>query len=202
VLAVNSIKEPGVQLRDLKTGSVLQTLRHPTGVQAAAWPPDGHLLATGCDNHRIYLWDAASGKQQAVLEGHHWEVHSLSFDQDGGQLLSFGWDMTVRLWDVGARRQLLNLTDVRAVSFTRAQRLKVAVLAGNKVQLWECVPSAEYRVLHGSTNVVYPVDFSPDGRLLTSADYGGPSGCGTRPRAGNSPGFPTTPASRPSGILR
>ena len=41
------------------------------------------------------------------LEGHGWEVSKLTFDATGNRLLSFGWDMTLRLWNVPARRLAL-----------------------------------------------------------------------------------------------
>ena len=34
-----------------------------------AWSPDGTTLATPCDDRKIYLWDAATGKRRVTLEG-------------------------------------------------------------------------------------------------------------------------------------
>jgi hypothetical protein len=158
----------GVLHRDLPGGAVVQTLPHLRGVEAVAWHPGGRLLATG-EGKDIHLWDAQTGKPQADLQGHSWDVDDLTFDRDGDRLLSFGWDMTVRLWDVWTRRELLTLGEVWAVSFSRDGPLRTAVLRGRQVQLWECVASSECRVLHGPEHNLYSVAFSPDARWLAAA---------------------------------
>src|SRR5262249_52157192 len=60
-LAISSTGEHQVQVRDLESGQSLYALPHPAGVQAVAWHPEGRLLATGCDDRRIYLWDGVPG---------------------------------------------------------------------------------------------------------------------------------------------
>jgi WD40 repeat protein len=97
-----------------------------------AWHPDGKLLATGCDDRRIYLWDGNTGEPRGVLEGHGWEVHDLAFNHKGDWLASFGWDMTLRLWDVATRKQLWHLENVRVVSFRRDERFMGAAIAGRR----------------------------------------------------------------------
>ena len=48
----------------------------------------------------IVLWDVASGKLKATLEGHTGFVNSVVFSSDGTTLVSGGDDNTVKLWDV------------------------------------------------------------------------------------------------------
>lgn len=63
---------------DVRTGNELFNLKWPTDgdgeVRRAAFSPDGKWIATaGCENGSIFypcLWDAATGKLQAKLEGH------------------------------------------------------------------------------------------------------------------------------------
>ena len=47
----------------------------------------------------IRLWDASTGRQIRVLEGHTGDITSLSFSADGRLLASKSWDGTVRLWN-------------------------------------------------------------------------------------------------------
>jgi serine/threonine protein kinase/WD40 repeat protein len=166
-LAVSSIQPPQVEVRDLKDGRVLYSLPHPAGIQGVAWHPQGRVLATACDDHRIYLWDGGSGGPRGVLEGHGWEVHDLAFDRTGEWLASFGWDMTLRLWELGTRKQLWHLEDVRVVAFRHDEPLMAAGISGGLVRLWTCVPSGEFRVVRQvATGRPQGFDFSPDSRWL------------------------------------
>src|SRR5262249_7009630 len=122
-----------VQVRALQSGRTLYTLPHPAGVQAVAWHPQGRLLATGCDDRRIYLWDGVNGAQRGVFEGHSWEVHDLAFSQSGDWLASFGWDMTLRLWDVATGKPLWHLEDVRVIGFRPEEPLQAAAISGRQV---------------------------------------------------------------------
>jgi serine/threonine protein kinase/WD40 repeat protein len=165
-LAVTSVRQFRVQVRDLEDGHILYDLAHPAGVQAAAWHPDGSLLATGCNDQRIYLWDGVTDERRRVMEGHRWEVADLAFNQRGDCLGSFGWDMTGRLWEVPTGKQICQLDNVRLVSFRRDAELGAAAITGRRVQVWAQTPSAEYHVLRGSDLGLETVGFSPNGRYV------------------------------------
>jgi WD40 repeat protein len=168
LVAVASQAQSGVQLRELPGGRVTRELKHPQGVQGVAWQPGGDLLAAGCDDHRIHLWDASSGQEQGVLEGHAWEVHDLAFDATGRWLASFGWDYSLRVWDMDTRRQVLDQQDVRVVSFRTDGPLMAAGMAGRKVQVWSLSPSPVYDSLHNWHRRALWMTFSPDGRWLVA----------------------------------
>jgi serine/threonine protein kinase/WD40 repeat protein len=166
-IALSSTQQHGVQVRDLLSGRVMYSLPHPAGVQAVAWHPRGQLLATGCDDHLIYLWDGSSGERQGVLEGHSWEVHDLAFDNTGEQLASFCWDMTLWLWDVATRKPLWQVENIRVFSFCREGPLQAAGISGRQVRLWTCVPSPEFHMFRGPTQGLNGGALvSPDGRFL------------------------------------
>ncbi len=165
-VAVASNDPPGVQVRDLRTGAVTFERRHPAPVDAAAWSPEGSLLAVACNDQKIYLWDTSTGKELGTLAGHHWAVHDLCFDATGRWLASFGWDMTLRFWDVGSRRQILHLNEVRVTSFRPEGGMAVAGISGRQVKVWTFHPSAVYDQLHGVSRLTQQLNFSPDGRWL------------------------------------
>jgi WD40 repeat protein len=82
-------------------------------------------------------------------------------------LASFGWDMTLRLWEVATRKPLWYLENIRVASFCREGPLQAAGISGRQVRLWACVPSAEFHVLRGPTQRLWGGTFvSTDGRYL------------------------------------
>jgi sugar lactone lactonase YvrE len=69
---------------------------------AAAFSPDGRLLAVGTRAGPVLLWDLATGEECGTLRGHEGRVSSLAFSADGKTLASGCFDSTVLLWDVTA----------------------------------------------------------------------------------------------------
>ncbi|DBB18543.1 hypothetical protein WJX82_001381 [Trebouxia sp. C0006] len=77
--------DPVAQLTDLKTGKPAAALKgHLDYSFAAAWHPDGNLLATGNQDTTTRIWDIRQpGKSLAVLSGRMGAVRSLRFSSDG-----------------------------------------------------------------------------------------------------------------------
>ena len=59
-----------------------------------------NTIAVGSTNRDIFILDAITGSQTAVLPGHKHVVRSLTFSSDGTLLVSGGDDKTVGLWDM------------------------------------------------------------------------------------------------------
>ncbi len=108
-------QEPGgsVRLWNLKTGQLAATLYDTyRGYQftAAAFSPDGRMLAVGCTDTRIYVWDLDHPTAAPLqLGSHNASVSALVFSPDGRVLISGGHDARIYFWDVaqGASTQML-----------------------------------------------------------------------------------------------
>ena len=68
------------------------------------YTPDGNRIAVATDIG-IWIYDAQTGKELALLTGHTRRVTSLSFPADGRFLASGSSDGTVRLWDIDTGKQ-------------------------------------------------------------------------------------------------
>jgi WD40 repeat protein/serine/threonine protein kinase/tetratricopeptide (TPR) repeat protein len=167
-LAVSSFDRRTVQIWDLDTAKLAQTIRQPSGVYHLAWDPDGKLLATACQDYRCYVWQVDSGLRQAVLEGHQAEVVWVLFNRSGDLLASASWDGTTRLWDPSSGRMLLTSQGL-AVQFGPDDRL--AFINKFAMGIWQVEAARECRTFADPPNPgkgPYHADISPDGRWLAS----------------------------------
>jgi WD40 repeat protein len=157
------------------------TVRHPRGITGLAVSLDGATLATSGPDGTARLWDAASGKPLAVLQGHRGAVAAVAFARGGKTVVTGGFDGTVRLWDAStgkALKELLGHTrEVRAVSVS-ADGSRIASGGADKtVCVWDADrgdlirhirPYENKRVNNPEDGVVESVALSPDGQVVAS----------------------------------
>ncbi len=166
-------------------GSDYQTWHLPEGaiarlgkgrIEEVAFSPDGSLLAVA-SRIGIWLYDAATSRELALLTGHTSEVTSVSFSPDGSTLASGSRDATVKLWDVATRRNIATLTGhrhyVSSVSFSPDGSTLASGSWDYAVKLWDVATRRNIATLTGHTRLVSSVSFSPDGNTLASgsSDY-------------------------------
>lgn len=96
----------GVQLMDLSASdSVVEVLGLSKTVERLVISPDSTLLACGCSDGTIMLWDLTNTEMNSpaqTLVGHSGPVAALEFSPDGRWLVSGASDRTARLWDLNS----------------------------------------------------------------------------------------------------
>lgn len=92
-----------VVLRTLEANNTLYHLHgHTALVRRVIFSPDGTLLATAGNDHKIFLWSSLSGEILRILHGHQDNINDLLFSDDGKTLYSASHDGSIRAWQVDA----------------------------------------------------------------------------------------------------
>ena len=159
-----------------------------TGADNVSFSPNGQILASGCEDGLIRLWDVSTGEHKETFIAEHGRSLRVLFSRDGDTLASWG-SYEVNLWDVATSthkkttREYEYFVDVsiNAGGGTLASidnrnnfvRL-LDVITGEKkmrdhtIRLLDVITGKEDKKLRGHTKDVKSVTFSPDGRTLAS----------------------------------
>jgi len=78
-------------------------------VNSAAFSPDGSRIVTASQDNTARIWEAASGKEIAVLRGHEHYVNSAAFSPDGSRIVTASQDKTARIWDAASAKEIVVL---------------------------------------------------------------------------------------------
>jgi WD40 repeat protein len=155
-LVFDSGRHSGVRLWDATMGKLQRELDaefKKMYIAAAAYSPDGNLLALGRggevdgNNGKVFLLEPATGKKvRELTPGHQYGVTDLAFHPDGKHLASSGRDTVVRLWDASTGKLVKELGKARggqfkdwihAISFSADGRWLAAADMAGSVQVWQ-----------------------------------------------------------------
>ena len=138
--------------------------------------PDKTLLAVA-GSTGVWLYNAKTGGEIALLTGHTKPVSTVAFSPQGDLLVSGSYDGRLRIWNPLTRQLLRELTagsKVAAIAFSPDGRT-LASSNGRHIQLWDT-----YLWLHRLTlrrlafyqfkDSYYALAFSPDSRTLAIAN--------------------------------
>jgi WD40 repeat protein/serine/threonine protein kinase len=154
----------------------LPPLEHPRTVRSVAFHPDAKLLATGCEDRQVRLFDLQGDSPPFVLaksdgKGHSHIVTCVAFSPDGKFLATASYDETIILWNVEKRtfeKELLGHTNgVEALAFSPDGQSLASVAADRKVLLWD-LATGKPELLGEHKSWTRAVAFSPDGKLVAS----------------------------------
>lgn len=151
---------------DGRDDAMLWSMDAPTdGHSAIALHPAGTIIACGCEDGTIRLYDPEDGTPQGELIGHRNAVRDVSFDQTGESLASASADCTIREWDLttGAGTVIGRHGDTAmSVAFHPDGRRIASASHDDLVKYWDRRTNECLATLSLGVDVFYAV-FSPDG---------------------------------------
>ncbi|MGK7900628.1 MAG: P-loop NTPase fold protein [Hormoscilla sp.] len=147
-------------------------------VNATAIAPDGRSVVVGCGDGNLYRYDLLTGKALGEpFRGHDRTVLSVGFSPSGEEIVSGGFDGTVRLWSLDGkalgepfRRQYGR---IESVGFSPSGETIVSGGENGTVRLWSLDGKALGEPFLGHNGRVWSVGFSPSGETIVSGGFDG-----------------------------
>jgi WD40 repeat protein len=178
-------KDGCVQVWDVGNGLLLRTY---TGHQAAflshqtvptlvlSLRPDGKQVASAC-GPAIHLWNLATGKPEATLNGSADIITGLAFTTDGQRLVSCGNDKQVRMWDLANNKEdfsvQLDKSLPTALALSPNGKLVAVIDSDGWLTVWPTrgpLPATKFFLRQRAHQPPgNSVAFSPDGKFIATA---------------------------------
>jgi WD40 repeat protein len=163
--------ESTMGLWDMHSGKLLRRMgTHNLVDCAAAFAPDGRILAAAAQDDMIRLWDVATAGLLRQWKGPRAEA--LAFSPDGRSLaVATKYEKPgVRVWETATGQERLRLASggACAVAFAPDGRCLAAAGMDGTVRVWDWPSGQERCCLRGHTGVVNAVAFTPDGTGLVT----------------------------------
>ncbi|MFC1794056.1 hypothetical protein ACFL3Q_10775, partial [Planctomycetota bacterium] len=143
--------------------------------------PDGQHIATAVWDGTVLICNSEY-EEPASLEGHADGIRGIAYNADGTRLASISDDLTIRLWDTGTGREILVLDGgdpfLNNICFSRLTEEFIVGDFSNSLRVFSASPLSDARTetsmnLAGHTEMLYCINYSPDGNQLISSGQDG-----------------------------
>lgn len=156
---------------------VLKQQGHYFDMNTLAFSPDGQNIATGGEDGKVKLWNAASGFCFVTFPEHSASISAVEFAKQGQVLFSASLDGTVRAFDMVRYRNFRTFTSPKPVQFSSlaVDPSGEVVCAGSQdsfeIYMWSVQTGKLLDILEGHTAPVSGLSFSPAGDRLSSCSW-------------------------------
>jgi WD40 repeat protein len=151
-----------------------EALPHSIGGKLALCADGNRAVANEHGGAFVWLLDLKTGKEVRPARGHVGRVLGLAFSPDGGQLLTWGQDTTVRLWDAKTRQELHLLGKheggVNSAAFSADGSRIVSGGEDGTIRVWAAKSGKELGPRDRPRKKILSVALSRDGRRVLFAE--------------------------------
>ncbi|MFB9902824.1 nSTAND1 domain-containing NTPase [Allokutzneria oryzae] len=171
-----TIEARGAVIGQELNSTVGKLIGHNSLLGEVALTADGGTAATAGSDGVVMLWDTRTREIRHKLMVSDTAVGDVAFSPDGKRLVAVTGTLGkgMQVWDVVAGKRLLTVP-TSALTVAHHPRDPVAAIgeSDKAVHLRSTVDGSELGVLAGHTGFLSAIEFSPNGRLLATADHTG-----------------------------
>ena len=165
-----------VQVRNARTGRLLETLDAANSVSAVAFSPNGRQIVAADYNGQVEVWDAATGHRR-LLGAPGPAITDIEFNKSGSEFVTASAGGTVTVWAVpGDRPFSFEACPASSMASPNSSGSKIVVACGDGTALvFDAATGLQLTVLPvTSGGTVSSAGFSPDGKsIITVVDVRG-----------------------------
>lgn len=152
----------------LKMGSIKWNILFQF-TKCLAFSRDSRKLYSGSLNKELKVWDPDSGEILNSVKADSWSIEGMAVSPDGTQLLTVGWDLDSKLWDMETMKV------VRTFSGTTEYKYSVrfspcgyyaAMGSVNRVEIFDLSGGKCIKTIEPGIQKVSSLSYSPDGKTL------------------------------------
>ncbi|GLV60347.1 hypothetical protein KDH_71670 [Dictyobacter sp. S3.2.2.5] len=171
IVASGDSKQKTIQVLNAKNGEHILT--RPGVATSLAWSPNSTLIASAQTDNNVYIWNALTGQQVLVYQGHHIEISKVVWSRDGKSLISGDIEGHIQIWDASTGKLRTSLTDPNNDLFALALSPDGHLLVeGNgPLNVWNLATGKIIYSYKDRHTLFYDASWSPDSKRIASASY-------------------------------
>lgn len=145
---------------------------HTAQVNAVAWSPDGHFIASGGDDDSVIVWEVVSKNILTCFQAHTDVVQAVAWSPDGRHIASASIDHTARIWNARTKEVKFSYRNsssiVNDLCWSPDGRFIALASSDHTVQIWNVWERTKIFTYKGHYDRVQAVAWSPDGQYIAS----------------------------------
>ena len=165
---IASVSMHGITIKDTNSGIEILTINESP--MSLAFSRDDQQLISGGFDHKVKVWDSATGEEIMSLSGHEGRIKSVAVSPDGKQIVSGSFDKTIKLWDASSGRELRTLLGhkdlVLQVAYSPDGSRIVSGSSDRTVRVWDPLTGKQLKNIPMDDQAIIAATYSPDGKYI------------------------------------